>query len=304
MVYMLTCLRHAHSDATLLSRRNNRSSFNATMSDQMLGKLAAEMQDPLLGRASGALVVGTSTPTPTRVRTRTFGSNGGYDGALHGSAGADFDDEKVDALSGAGAAEAAAAPFSMTNSTHMQSSAPSKQHTVTIFTHTAVGTASDEAFIAQLDSRAASSTPAPAARANHTAWWKQFWNRSWVILETPAANDPDQDAAGNITEAYWLNRYLVAIQSRGSLPMHHNGGTVTWGYDGKTHSNPDARSVMQLLVYRVVFLHAVTHINQRLLYFSLAHAHTHMYIRAHMLSLSLIIIVSFSFSFSLHLNSV
>ena len=245
MVFMLTCLRHAHSDATLLSRRNNRSSFNATMSDQMLGKLAAEMQDPLLGRASGALVVGTSTPTPTptRVRTRAFGSNGGYDGALHDSAGADFDDEKVDALSGAGAAEPAAAPFSITNSTHMQSSAPSKQHTVTIFTHTAVGTASDEAFIAQLDSRAASSTPAPAARANHTAWWKQFWNRSWVILETPAANDPDQDAAGNITEAYWLNRYLVAIQSRGSLPMHHNGGTVTWGYDGKTHSNPDARSV-------------------------------------------------------------
>ena len=41
---------------------------------------------------------------------------------------------------------------------------------------------------------------------------------------------------------YALNRYLTAIQSRGAaFPIHHNGGAVTWGWDGHTHADPDAR---------------------------------------------------------------
>jgi hypothetical protein len=34
----------------------------------------------------------------------------------------------------------------------------------------------------------------------------------------------------------------MAIQSRGALPMHHNGGTVTWGWNGQSHEDPDYRS--------------------------------------------------------------
>jgi hypothetical protein len=34
----------------------------------------------------------------------------------------------------------------------------------------------------------------------------------------------------------------MAIQSRGALPMHHNGGTVTWGWNGSSHEDPDYRS--------------------------------------------------------------
>lgn len=41
-------------------RRNKDSTFTGTMTTQMLGKLAATMTDPLLGRASGAVVKGTT----------------------------------------------------------------------------------------------------------------------------------------------------------------------------------------------------------------------------------------------------
>jgi hypothetical protein len=36
-------------------------------------------------------------------------------------------------------------------------------------------------------------------------------------------------------------RYLGAIQSRGNLAVHFNGGTVAWGWTGSSHANPDNR---------------------------------------------------------------
>jgi hypothetical protein len=59
-------------------RRNNISVFNETMTRQMLGRLASSMTDPLLGRASGATVTGTTanagaftTVNATTIRSRT-----------------------------------------------------------------------------------------------------------------------------------------------------------------------------------------------------------------------------------------
>jgi hypothetical protein len=173
------------------------------------------------------------------------------------------------------------------NGTLMQSATPGTSHTVSIFTHTAVGCASGADFIKQVADRAAASTSPAAAWESHTTWWEQFWNRSWIMLDAPLnstnfdtstststsnGNDADSNTESNtnadadakidgsngdtaampegtlpvdaaaVTEAYYLNRYLVAIQSRGMLPMHHNGGTVTWGWDGKSHANPDQRN--------------------------------------------------------------
>ena len=183
-------------EGLLWYRFNNKSSFNKTMSDQMLGHLAQTMTDPLQGRTSGALVVAHSG----------------------------------DHLA-----------FVAQNTSHMQSSSPNKAHTITIYTHTAVGCQSPQEFTQQIHSRAVSSTPPRAAWNNHSQWWSQFWSRSWVVLKADPGKSQSPKTAFAVTEAYYLNRYLTAIQSRGTFPMHHNGGTVTWGWDGESHANPDAR---------------------------------------------------------------
>jgi hypothetical protein len=92
--------------------------------------------------------------------------------------------------------------------------------------------------------RAKASVEPDAALANHTSWWAAFWKRSWITMSAPSEGGSNETAvvARALSEAYTLNRYLVAIQSRGNLPMHHNGGTVTWGWNGSTHSDPDYRS--------------------------------------------------------------
>lgn len=175
-------------------RLNNNASFKQTMADQMLGRLASAMPDPLLGRASGGLVTGSTD--------------------------------------GVGLAN--------TNGTQLRSGTPGVHHAVSIFTHTAVGCGSGAAFVQQVADRAAASPSPGSAWPNHTAWWGSFWERGWIVLN--AAQNQTLAAGANATsEAYQLNRYLVAIQSRGALAMHHNGGTVTWGWDGHTHGDPDAR---------------------------------------------------------------
>ena len=50
----------------------------------------------------------------------------------------------------------------------------------------------------------------------------------------------DRERAFNVTRGYAVSRYLNAIQSRGTFPIHHNGGTVTWG-SPRAHENPDYR---------------------------------------------------------------
>ena len=73
----------------------------------------------------------------------------------------------------------------------------------------------------------------------HEAWWSAFWQRSWIDVTT--ADAASNATAAALTQAYDLTRYLTAIQSRGQLPIHHNGGTVCWGWDGVSHANPDRR---------------------------------------------------------------
>ena len=87
--------------------------------------------------------------------------------------------------------------------------------------------------------RAEASTPPAVALYNHTNWWTQFWDRTWVAMR--ATGDEAAVAAHALSEAYALHRSLVAIQSRGALPLHHNGGTVTWGWNGTSHLDPDYR---------------------------------------------------------------
>ncbi len=63
------------------------------------------------------------------------------------------------------------------------------------------------------------------AYKEHLAWWDAFWNRSWIFLSG------DEDAE-RLTQAYLLQRFLMACQSRGAYPAKFNGGNFTFDYKG------------------------------------------------------------------------
>ena len=66
--------------------------------------------------------------------------------------------------------------------------------------------------------------PIAAARGAHAAWWRSFWNRSWIHI----SGNPD---AQQVSQGYILQRYMMAASSRGASPVKFNGGLFTVGHD-------------------------------------------------------------------------
>jgi alpha-L-fucosidase 2 len=86
------------------------------------------------------------------------------------------------------------------------------------------------------------STSLPRAWRTHKQWWRNFWNRSWIILE----GDPE---AETVSQGYAMQRYMIACSSRGAFPVKFNGGLFTVGHDmpdgmdsSVTNHNPDFRA--------------------------------------------------------------
>lgn len=76
----------------------------------------------------------------------------------------------------------------------------------------------------------------------HTKWWSDFWNRSWIFINDTKLNPEEQgklssegyvsertdnDAAALVTQSYNVFRYLMACQSRGKNQTKFNGGLFT-----------------------------------------------------------------------------
>jgi hypothetical protein len=61
-----------------------------------------------------------------------------------------------------------------------------------------------------------------AAWAAHKAWWRNFWNRSWIQV----TGAPQAQA---VTQGFTIQRYMMAASSRGQLPVKFNGGIFTVG---------------------------------------------------------------------------
>lgn len=91
-----------------------------------------------------------------------------------------------------------------------------------------------EEWMAELDNlvKTAEKTPLKKSYELHCQWWDKFWNRSWIFLS-------GNENARKITEAYILQRYMMACQSRGAYPVKFNGGTLTFDYKG---NNGDYRN--------------------------------------------------------------
>lgn len=66
-------------------------------------------------------------------------------------------------------------------------------------------------------------SPVSTAEARTKNWWKQYWDRSWVFVDTPK----DPSIGATITRGYILQRYVQACQGRGTYPIKFNGGYYT-----------------------------------------------------------------------------
>lgn len=71
-------------------------------------------------------------------------------------------------------------------------------------------------------------------------WWKEYWNKSYIIVHTP-----DQIIGDKITQAYILQNWMTACAGRGNYPIKFNGSifTVDPEYtDPSKNYSPDYRS--------------------------------------------------------------
>lgn len=84
------------------------------------------------------------------------------------------------------------------------------------------------------------SAPSFEKVAGRTAtWWKAFWDKSYVVIQTP-----DQKTGEKITQSYILQNWMTACSGRGNYPIKFNGSlfTVEPVYTSKGFDfNPDFR---------------------------------------------------------------
>jgi len=108
--------------------------------------------------------------------------------------------------------------------TTLSSSEARTNHAVTVVTHTAA-TPTAEAFAEQLANAAAKATglDMASARDAHLAWWRAFWERSYIFLS-------GGERAHEVGQGYLLQRFKNACTSRGTYPIKFNGSlfTVDW----------------------------------------------------------------------------
>ncbi len=74
-------------------------------------------------------------------------------------------------------------------------------------------------------------------RRAHEAWWRSFWNRSWIFVsasEKPgkAVRAEAQDEARTVTRGYILQRFVTACAGRGEYPIKFNGSIFNVPHEG------------------------------------------------------------------------
>ncbi|WP_322607358.1 DUF5703 domain-containing protein [Pontiella agarivorans] len=69
-------------------------------------------------------------------------------------------------------------------------------------------------------------------------WWRDFWNRSHIIINKGRGAD---DKGWQVGRNYQLMRYMLASNAFGEFPIHFNGGLFIYDHfyvDGKRGMNP------------------------------------------------------------------
>ena len=81
------------------------------------------------------------------------------------------------------------------------------------------------------------------ARETALSWWKQYWARSYVEINSECGSD---DSGFQIARNYTLMRYMLGCNAYGSYPTKFNGGLFTtdpvyWNGPKYTDETPDYR---------------------------------------------------------------
>lgn len=109
------------------------------------------------------------------------------------------------------------------NGWKLKSKKAASKHALTLQLHTAQE-ASLQRWLQSLDSlKAATTAKASGAFKATQGWWKQFWQRSFVLIDQAKRND----AAWEMGRNYQLFRYMLACNARGIWPTKFNGGLLT-----------------------------------------------------------------------------
>lgn len=78
-------------------------------------------------------------------------------------------------------------------------------------------------------------------RQAHWQWWQQFWDRSYIYLQSHEHDDAQHNAkADSITQGYILQRFVTACAGRGAWPIKFNGSIFVvdnpgWAAHGQSH---------------------------------------------------------------------
>lgn len=71
------------------------------------------------------------------------------------------------------------------------------------------------------------------------AWWKRYWDKSYIVVQTP-----DGEKGDKITQAYILQSWMAACAGRGNYPIKFNGSIFTVDpvfTDSSRNYSPDFR---------------------------------------------------------------
>ena len=108
----------------------------------------------------------------------------------------------------------------------LRSEKPARRHHVRVVTHLAQ-TDTPEAWKEALLATAAASAGDPTeARAKTQAWWVDFWDRSWIVIQ-PTEPDPS-NREWRVGRNYALFRYQLGCNAFGEYPSKFNGGNFTY----------------------------------------------------------------------------
>ncbi|MCS6950948.1 MAG: DUF5703 domain-containing protein, partial [bacterium] len=103
----------------------------------------------------------------------------------------------------------------------LRSAQPANRFFLAVHVLTAQTETVDE-WVKQLEAQAerVEAIPRTQARAAHQRWWRNFWQRSWIVV----SGTPEAEV---VTRGYALQRFLYACAGRGAYPIKFNGSIFT-----------------------------------------------------------------------------
>lgn len=125
----------------------------------------------------------------------------------------------------------------------LKSRAPARAHSITIALHTATAPTTPQWQQGLQQTLAAAWQNPKAARQRTLAWWRDYWQRSFIHIQPDkaVANAPEWQAGRN----YQLMRYLLGCNAFGQWPTKFNGGLFTYDpvlTDSTLKFTPDFRN--------------------------------------------------------------